>query len=153
MAKLNRRGFVKASSAAVAVCAAGEFARVAAGADDQVSFDVGRQIYKSLKWGMIRTDGSTLEKFTMLKELGYDGIELDSPEGVDKQEALRASRETGLPIEGIVNSTPLANPTLRSGPGSSCPGTREHAYGPWLCQVCRRRLGLARARQGYRSEN
>jgi hexulose-6-phosphate isomerase len=54
---------------------------------------------------MIRTDGSTLEKFKMLKELGYDGVELDSPEGVDKREALEASRTTGLPIEGIVNST------------------------------------------------
>ncbi|MHC4398708.1 MAG: sugar phosphate isomerase/epimerase family protein [Planctomycetota bacterium] len=105
MAKLNRRGFVKASSAAVAIGTVGGFRELAVGADDQAGLDVGRHVYKSLKWGMIRTDGSTLEKFTMLKELGYDGVELDSPEGVDKQEALRASRETGLPIEGIVNST------------------------------------------------
>lgn len=71
-------------------------------ADD---FEIGRHIYKSLKWGMIRFDGTTLEKFKLLKELGYDGVELDSPDGVDKKEALEASRKTGLPIEGIVNST------------------------------------------------
>jgi len=105
MTKLNRRAFVKVSSAVVAICTTRKFTKVADGAEDPMDFDVGKQIYKSLKWGMIRTDGSTLDKFTMLKELGYDGVELDSPEGVDKREALQASRETGLPIEGIVNST------------------------------------------------
>ena len=34
---------------------------------------------KSLKWGMIKEDLSVLEKFQLIKELGFDGIELDSP--------------------------------------------------------------------------
>ncbi len=75
------------------------------GAEDDASLQIGRRIWKSLKWNMIRTDGSTLEKFQMLKEIGYDGVEIDSPGGVDKEEAIAASRQTGLPIEGIVNST------------------------------------------------
>jgi len=78
---------------------------MSADANDEASFGVGKHVYKSLKWGTIRTDSSTLDKFKTLKELGYDGVELDSPEGVDKREALQASRTTGLPIEGIVNST------------------------------------------------
>jgi L-ribulose-5-phosphate 3-epimerase len=101
--KMNRRHFLHISAAALAAAAlAGPKTPVAAAPDD---LDIGRHIYKSLKWGMIRHDGTTLDKFKLLKELGYDGVELDSPDGVDKQEALEASRKTGLPIEGIVNST------------------------------------------------
>lgn len=54
---------------------------------------------------MVKTAGSTLEKFKLLKELGYDGVELDSPGGVDKQEARAAVQQSGLRVEGIVDST------------------------------------------------
>lgn len=102
-APFSRRQFLHTS---VATVASAIFARsnlpVFGAADD---FEIGRHIYKSLKWGMVRLEGTTLDKFKLLKELGYDGVELDSPGGVDKKEALEASRQTGLPIEGIVNST------------------------------------------------
>ena len=101
----NRRDFIKATSASLAMCSAAPFSATSAGAEDETGHAIGKHIYKSLKWGMIRTNGTTLEKFKLLKELGYDGVELDSPAGVDKREALRASQTVGLPIEGIVNST------------------------------------------------
>ncbi len=103
--KTTRRAFIRSSGAALAATAVAGAPPMTAAAADDAGLDVGEHIYKSLKWGMIRTDGSTLDKFKMLKELGYDGVELDSPGGVDKKEALEASRTTGLPIEGIVNST------------------------------------------------
>ena len=43
-------------------------------------------------------------KFKILKEIGYDGVELNSPGGVNKDEALSASRETEFPIHGVVDS-------------------------------------------------
>jgi hexulose-6-phosphate isomerase len=98
-----RREFLQ--TGAVALAATAGIRPVRGMAAEDASLDIGRQIYKSLKWGMIRTDGTTLDKFKMLRELGYDGVEIDSPTGVDKDEALAASRETGLPIEGVVNST------------------------------------------------
>ena len=101
----TRRKFLQSSGSLLAATAIAGLASPAQAAKDQHGLDIGKQIYKSLKWGMIRTDGSTLEKFQLLKELGYDGVELDSPGGVNKKEALRASQATGLPIEGIVNST------------------------------------------------
>lgn len=67
--------------------------------------NIGQHIYKSLKWNMIQTEGSVLDKFKLVKELGYDGIELNSPDDVDKGEALAASQQVGLPIEGLVNAT------------------------------------------------
>jgi L-ribulose-5-phosphate 3-epimerase len=51
----------------------------------------------SLKCGMAQF-GANLE------ELGYDGVELDSPGGQNKEEALAASKATGLPIHGVVDS-------------------------------------------------
>lgn len=58
----------------------------------------------SLKCGMANFGANLEEKFRILKELGYDGVELDSPGGQDKAEALAASKATGLPIHGAVNS-------------------------------------------------
>lgn len=62
------------------------------------------RIYKSVKWGMILTDGSVLDKFRLLKDLGYDGMELVSPMDCSADEILQASKETGMPVHGLVNS-------------------------------------------------
>ena len=47
---------------------------------------------------------SIAEKFKVLQEIGYDGVELNSPGGVNKDEDLAASRENGFPINGVVDS-------------------------------------------------
>ena len=71
-------------------------------------------IKKSLKFGMIEEDLSVLEKFKLLKELGFDGVELDSPNDLEMNEILDASHETGLEIPGTVCSAhwkyPLSDP-------------------------------------------
>ncbi len=61
-------------------------------------------ILLSLKCGMCG-EGKTLEeKFRLLKDLGYDGVELDSPGGQNKGEAKKASEKVGLPTHGVVDS-------------------------------------------------
>jgi len=62
-------------------------------------------IYKSIKLGMFNEKLPIIEKFKVLKGLGYDGVELDSPGGHDKKECRKASEETGLLCHGIVCST------------------------------------------------
>ncbi|MBL6843588.1 MAG: TIM barrel protein [Verrucomicrobiae bacterium] len=62
------------------------------------------RIYKSIKMGMFNEKISVHEKFKLMKEMGFDGAELNSPGGVDKEEALNASRELGFPIHGVVDS-------------------------------------------------
>ncbi|MDA1274887.1 MAG: sugar phosphate isomerase/epimerase [Verrucomicrobia bacterium] len=101
--QINRRTFLTNGATAVACFSAVGAPRFINAAEND--FEIGKHIYKSLKWGMIRHDGSVLEKFKLLKELGFDGVEVDSPEGVNKHEAIEASRATDLPIEGVVNST------------------------------------------------
>lgn len=99
---LNRREFLTLAAGGLATTALAATTPLLA---DDSDLEVGRHIYKALKWDMIRHQGTVLEKFKLLKELGYDGVEIDSPGGVDKGEAIEASKATGLPIEGVVNST------------------------------------------------
>ena len=61
-------------------------------------------ILKSLKFGMIREGGSILDKFKLVQDIGYDGVELNSPGGENKEECLEASLKTGLPIHGVVDT-------------------------------------------------
>lgn len=63
-----------------------------------------RTTKKSLKYGMIRIEGSVLDKFELVKRLGYDGVELDSPSELDSEEVLEAKAKTGLEIPGVVDS-------------------------------------------------
>jgi hexulose-6-phosphate isomerase len=71
-------------------------------------------VKKSLMWGMIKEDLSVMDKFKLLKDLGYDGVELDSPDKLDMKEVLAARDKTGLLIPGTVNSMhwklPLSDP-------------------------------------------
>lgn len=70
----------------------------------------------SVKWGMIQVPGlSVTEKFRLLKELGYDGVEMDSQFAVPARDILAAQEATGLPAQGVVNanhwSIRLSDPT------------------------------------------
>ncbi|MEM0898276.1 MAG: sugar phosphate isomerase/epimerase family protein [Verrucomicrobiota bacterium] len=62
------------------------------------------RILKSIKFGMLREALSVEDKFRLLQDLGFDGVELNSPGGVDKKEALTASEKLEFPIHGVVNS-------------------------------------------------
>lgn len=68
--------------------------------------DVHRQanrFQKAVKFHMIdEEDMSVVEKFQMLKELGYDGVEIRSPNDLEEREVLNAMEQTGLPVHGLV---------------------------------------------------
>ena len=60
---------------------------------------------KAVKFGMIEEEGlSVREKFELLQQLGYDGVELSSPNDLSRDEVLEARDATGLPIHGVVDS-------------------------------------------------
>jgi len=71
-------------------------------------------VKKSLKFGMIEEELSVLDKFKLLKALGFDGVELDSPNQIPEKDILNARDKTGLEIPGVVNSmqwkAPLSDP-------------------------------------------
>ena len=96
---MNRRNFIATGALATAAIGAGVPLRSARGAHHET-----KRIYKAIKFGMFRHEGSMEEKFAILKDIGYDGVELDSPGGQNKEEALAASQATGIPIHGVVDS-------------------------------------------------
>lgn len=91
---LTRRDFVK-TAAAVAAGATIMAQRAHAG-------QFTGKIKKAVKYNMVKTDLSVEENFQMLKDIGYDGVELGFHDSIDPDEALAASTSTGLPIHGVV---------------------------------------------------
>ncbi len=75
------------------------------------------KIKKALKFGMVKERLSILDKFKLLKDLGFDGVELDSPNNLDKKEILDARDKTGLVIPGVVNSMHWKYPLSSPDPG------------------------------------
>ncbi len=71
-------------------------------------------IKKSLKFGMVEEKLSVLDKFKLLKDVGFHGVELDSPNDLNMKEILEARDKTGLLIPGTVNSlhwkSPISDP-------------------------------------------
>lgn len=59
---------------------------------------------KSLKFGMVDVPGTLRQKFELLAEIGFDGVELDSPNTFSIAEVLEARDASGLEIPGVVDS-------------------------------------------------
>jgi L-ribulose-5-phosphate 3-epimerase len=59
------------------------------------------RLFKTLKIGMVRVEGSLTDKFRVAKEAGFDGIELNAP-GIDVAETRQAIEDSGLPVDGTV---------------------------------------------------
>src|SRR5688500_4083846 len=62
----------------------------------------GLKLKKSLKFDMVKEDLSVLDKFKLLKDLGFDGVELEAPSPLPMKEVLQARDKTGLLIPGVV---------------------------------------------------
>jgi len=71
-------------------------------------------IKKAVKVGMVGVEASLEAKFALLREIGFDGVELDSPSALDPDEVLAAVAATGIEIPGVVDSVhwqkPLSDP-------------------------------------------
>ncbi len=69
---------------------------------------------KGLGFGMIEEDLSLVDKFKLAKDLGFDGIEFNSPIGVPITELITARDRTGIELPSVVNKDhwphPLSDP-------------------------------------------
>ena len=63
------------------------------------------RLKKAVKFGMIKVPGASIEdKFNLIKSLGFEGVEFDSPSDVNREEAVRARDKTGIVIHGVIDS-------------------------------------------------
>lgn len=69
---------------------------------------------KGLGYGMIKEDLSLTDKFKLAKDLGFDGIELNSPVDLKISDILEAKSKSGIETPSVVNkdhwSKPLSDP-------------------------------------------
>jgi L-ribulose-5-phosphate 3-epimerase len=96
---LSRRAFVKTAGAALIGSALLNSARPARAGE------LTGRIKKAVKYNMIKEDLSVMDKFKLLKDLGFDGVEPRVQDKVGHDEMLKASEATGIPIHGVVNGS------------------------------------------------
>jgi len=104
--EMNRRQFGLSAAtlcASASVFAAGLPGANAANAREETPAQK-LKLKKAVKFGMIGGKGSVEEKFNLIKKLGFQGVEMDSPSGVSVEEAVAAKDKTGIVIHGVVDS-------------------------------------------------
>jgi hexulose-6-phosphate isomerase len=108
----SRRRFLTSAATFAAVAAASPI--IARAAADEAATSAGSassaaaapkpKLRKAVKFAMIKTDGSIKDKFELVKSIGFQGVEFDSPADVDRAEAVKAQEQTGIKIHGVIDS-------------------------------------------------
>lgn len=100
--RFDRRAVLRSSIVAAGAAVLGPASRARAGAPPDRP-DESRFRF-AVKHGMVAGDAPLSEKFRLLKSIGFDGIELDSPNSFDPAQVVAARDETGLRVHGVVDS-------------------------------------------------
>jgi hexulose-6-phosphate isomerase len=110
---MNRKEFIKTAAFITGAAATGSYA--SASATVMQKKPLGRvALKKSLGLGMIKEELSLADKFKLARELGFDGVELNSPADFTLTELLKAKQAAGIELPTVVNkdhwSSPLSDP-------------------------------------------
>jgi len=63
------------------------------------------KLKKAVKYAMIGTGKTIKEKFELIKRLGFQGVEIDTPEGLpNRVELMLAQEDTGIKVHGAIDS-------------------------------------------------
>src|SRR4029078_211437 len=62
------------------------------------------RLRKAVKYGMIGEGKTVEDKLNLAKKCGFEGVEVDSPSGLNKKEAKAAAEKTGVKIHGVIDS-------------------------------------------------
>ncbi|MEO0651805.1 MAG: TIM barrel protein, partial [Planctomycetota bacterium] len=104
MSRLDRRTLLSGAAFGLAGSASARLPKPAA-RPTAVSDGPGRRrIKRSCKLGMVGEGDTLRDKFALLADLGYDGVEIDSPSDLDLDDVLAAKQATGLEVPGVVDS-------------------------------------------------
>jgi L-ribulose-5-phosphate 3-epimerase len=108
---MNRKNFIRSA----ALMAGASFISAApVSAFSQKPTEGKVTLKKGLGFGMIKEDLSLTDKFKLVKDLGFDGIELNSPVDLNKTELINAKEKSGIELPSVVNKDhwqmPLSDP-------------------------------------------
>ncbi len=112
---MTRRTFLAAGAAALAARA---FAQDPAAPKK-------RALKKAVNLGMVKADGASVEdRFKMVRDAGFDGIELNRPDAIPLDELIKARDASGLTIAGVICSTHWGKPLTHNDPAVREQGMR-----------------------------
>lgn len=94
---IERRDFLKTAGIAAAAVLAGTAVQPARAAENT------GKIKKAVNLGMIREKLPVADKFKLIKDLGFEGVELNSPCGVDNDEVKKALETAGIGVSEIID--------------------------------------------------
>ncbi len=92
---IGRRDFLRTTAAVTAAAVTGS---------PLYSADKKPKLKKAVKYGMIAIKGTHLQKLELAKKCGFLGVEIDSPGTGNLDELVKASKETGVVIHGVIDS-------------------------------------------------
>ncbi|RNC63608.1 sugar phosphate isomerase/epimerase [Proteiniphilum sp. X52] len=119
---MNKREFIKSAAVIAGATAVAPLssaltpssASASVGQDKSVGQERDVTLKKSLGFGMINEDLSLTDKFKLAKDLGFHGVELNSPVDFPIAEILEAKEKSGIELPSVVNkdhwSSPLSDP-------------------------------------------
>ncbi len=93
---MTRREFVQTATAAGAGMA------LASAASKAAAGQFTGKLKKAVVYNMIGGDLSVMDKFKLLKDTGFDGVEIRVRDDVPPEEAVRAVEETGIVVHGVM---------------------------------------------------
>jgi hexulose-6-phosphate isomerase len=62
------------------------------------------KLRKAVKYSMIGQGKTVQDKFELIKKIGFEGVEIDSPSKLNLDEANAARKATGIKIHGVIDS-------------------------------------------------
>ncbi len=63
-----------------------------------------RTLKAAVMYGMIGEGTTPLEKFQVIKDCGFEGVEIDAPSNISNESLLAAAAKTGITMHGVVHS-------------------------------------------------
>src|SRR4051812_7977267 len=63
-----------------------------------------RTLRKAVMIGMVGEGANLTDKFKLLRDTGFEGVELDSPSDIHADEVLKAMDASGIKVHGLVDS-------------------------------------------------
>src|SRR6478609_4168673 len=104
---MDRRTFLATGMAALASTAVGQDAAA----------PKKRDLKKAVNLGMVSGNGSVLDRFKMIQDAGFDGVELNRPDAIPLDEIIKARDATGLAMANVICSTHWGKPLTANDPG------------------------------------
>lgn len=129
---MDRRAFLTVGSAGALAFGLGAWPRGVGAARTPVA----RKLKKSVKYGMVGAGSTVMDKFRILRDIGYDGVELDAPSDLKLDDVLKAKEATGLQVPGVVDSVHWGKPLSHPDPAVREEGRKGLETALRDCKAC-----------------